>query len=307
MLNQYLSNHFDVHYVKWIIWLFTPILVAFLLPLLIVLLFYVSALIVHLYRHRYRLTLVKESYAKGEYWNSARQAVAIMWDAHGWIYHGYEIKGLENIPNSGPGLIVYYHGAIPVDYYYLCAKCILQKNRLIKAVGDKFLFNMPGWKLLMEVFQIFPGTVQTCSAVLERGDLLSISPGGVREAQFGGNNYQLLWGDRIGFAKVAIAAKAPIIPVFTVNLREAFRTLSIGQSWFRKIYNKTRLPVAPVYGGFPVKLITIIGKPIEFDPNRDAQELASLTAQAIENLVNENQRLPGSILRALIERVYRKN
>ena len=32
---------------------------------------------------------------------------------------------------------------------------------------------------------------------------------------------------RVGFAKIAIEAKVPIIPVFTQNVREAFRTVSL--------------------------------------------------------------------------------
>lgn len=67
-----------------------------------------------------------------------------MWDAQGWIYHGYEVQGMENIPDEGPALIVYYHGALPLDYYYLLAKVFLVKKRLIRAVGDKFLFSIPG-------------------------------------------------------------------------------------------------------------------------------------------------------------------
>lgn len=57
---------------------------------------------------------------------------------------GYEVVGLENIPDTGPALIVYYHGAIPIDFYYILAKCILVKDRLIRCVGDRFLFKMPG-------------------------------------------------------------------------------------------------------------------------------------------------------------------
>jgi hypothetical protein len=62
--------------------------------------------------------------------------------------------------------------------------------------------------------------------------------------------------------------------VFTVNLREAFRSLGVGQSLFRTIYDKTRLPLVPIYGGFPVKLKTIVGKPIPYDPTLSPQQLA---------------------------------
>lgn len=93
-----------------------------------------------------------------------------------------------------------------------------------------------------------------------------------------------------------------IIPVFTVNLREAFRSVTLFKSWFRSFYDRTRLPIVPIYGGFPVKLRTIIGKPIEYDPNLTPEEVAANTAKAIEDLIRENQRLPGNIFKAVLDR-----
>ena len=52
--------------------------------------------------------------------------------------------GLDKIPDKGPALIIYYHGALPIDVYYLVAKAKLYKNRHIMAVGDRFLFKIPG-------------------------------------------------------------------------------------------------------------------------------------------------------------------
>lgn len=57
---------------------------------------------------------------------------------------GYEIHGMEKIPDKGPALIVYYHGAIPIDYYYFLANVIIQKGRPCHSVADHFLFKVPG-------------------------------------------------------------------------------------------------------------------------------------------------------------------
>lgn len=65
------------------------------------------------------------------YWNVARKFIACIWDAHAVIYHGYEVTGMENIPKDGPALIVYYHGAIPIDMYYLVAKVCIEQDRLV--------------------------------------------------------------------------------------------------------------------------------------------------------------------------------
>jgi hypothetical protein len=57
---------------------------------------------------------------------------------------GYEVSGMENIAVDTPALNVLYHGAVPIDMYYLVAKTILYRNCLIHTVVDRFLFKIPG-------------------------------------------------------------------------------------------------------------------------------------------------------------------
>lgn len=54
---------------------------------------------------------------------------------------------------------------------------------------------------------VIPGTREECLVALKNGYLVSISPGGVREALFSDESYQLMWGNRKGFAQVALEAK----------------------------------------------------------------------------------------------------
>ena len=56
--------------------------------------------------------------------------------------------------------------------------------------------------------------------------MLGIAPGGAYESLFGDSNYPVLWQSRLGFARVALKANKPIIPVFTENIREATMTLA---------------------------------------------------------------------------------
>lgn len=160
-----------------------------------------------------------------------------------------------------------------------------------------------GWGVISDALKVSPGTIQSCSQILKDGNLLAISPGGVYEAQFGTNYYELLWRNRVGFAKVAIDSKAVIIPMFTENLREAFRSVGIFKKWFIKLYNATRFPFRPIYGGFPVKLKTHLGPPIEYDPTCTPEMLQEKVALAIEELIYKNQRIPGSIMHALLDRL----
>lgn len=66
--------------------------------------------------------------------------------------------------------------------------------------------------------------------------------------------------------------------MFTQNSREALRTVPFFKKFFRMIYEKTRLPLVPIYGLFPVKMRTIIGKPIEYDENLSVDELRDLVS-----------------------------
>ena len=97
----------------------------------------------------------------------------------------------------------------------------------------------------------------------------------------------------MGFAKVALEAKVvslrqrvcikflsfnlskfqPIVPIFTQNLREAFRTVSLGKRLWLKMYQWCKLPIVPIYGGFPVKLRTFVGQPIPYDQSLTVEEL----------------------------------
>ncbi|XP_015711098.1 transmembrane protein 68 isoform X2 [Coturnix japonica] len=236
----------------------------------------------------------------GDVWYGAKEMLANLWDGHGRVWHGYELHGDENIP-EGPALIVFYHGASPVDYLYFMARLLIRRKRYCHVVADHFVFRLPGLKMFIEVLGVMHGPKEVCVSALKKGYLLAISPGGVREALFSDETYGIMWGNRKGFAQVAIDAKVPIIPMFTQNVREGIRTLG-GIKILRNLYERIRLPVVPMYGWFPVKLRTYIGEPIPYDPNITAEELTLKTKAALQALIIKHQKIPGNILRALMER-----
>ena len=64
--------------------------------------------------------------------------------------------------------------------------------------------------------------MQSCATLLRKGNLLAIAPGGVYEAQLGDHNYEVLWRQRLGFAKVAIEAKVVNIFLFIIKLPQLY-------------------------------------------------------------------------------------
>ena len=72
------------------------------------------------------------------------------------------------------------------------------------------------------------------------------------------------------------------------------------------IYNRIKFPCVPLYGGFPVKLRTIIGDPIPYNSEDTPFILREKCKVAIENIIKDHQRLPGSIICALVDRLRRR-
>jgi len=244
----------------------------------------------------------------------ARVASAWYWRLFSRVWHGHEVIGRENLPAEGPALILYYHGALPVDYYYLVADTVLSKGRTIHSVVDRFIFKIPGFSSLMRAFNSETGSIESCTAVLRKGEILGISPGGTYEAQFGDNMYKVLWRASSGFARVvnevqtgASGFTVPIVPVFTQNIREAYRAFNFGftRKFWLWLHEKRRIRgFVPVYGGFPVKLRTFIGNALRLPSTASVEEIRSLSLESLEKLISEHQKiLPGNTWRALAERV----
>ena len=102
------SEYIDIDYAIFLKWLMSPIILTFLiLPCVILVLIYVSALVLYIYRvHRRRLIRRLTEYAEaGDIMKGGREIVATIWDSHAWLWHGYELKGLENLPQVGSSLM----------------------------------------------------------------------------------------------------------------------------------------------------------------------------------------------------------
>ena len=60
------------------------------------------------------------------------------------VLAGFDVDHFERIPDRGGALLVLYHGALPLDFYYLWAKVQLGKRRAMYMVADRFLWKIPG-------------------------------------------------------------------------------------------------------------------------------------------------------------------
>ena len=148
--------------------------------------------------------------------------------------------------------------------------------------------------------------------------------GGAEEALFDWD-YQPHW-HRKGFAKLALStgklggrgditnimeirmqlyynAGAPIIPIFTENIREAFDTISIGANLWKIVWELTKRIAPPVLGGWPVRLTTHVGDQIRLRDGETAEELKERVEAAMKEMIASHQVKQGGVGRAVLERL----
>jgi len=217
----------------------------------------------------------------------------------GRAYNKYEVQGVENVPRDGGALLVMYHGLVPIDFWYLGLTLFREIGRQPCALVDRWLFKTPGLRQLAEAVGSVIGEREIALKLLrDDGVLMGVSPGGVREAVAGpAKNYELVWGDRTGFAQLALDANVPIIPGFTENIEQAYISPGGDHPIFQMLYEMTRLPLVPIIGmgalPFPVKLTTWLGEPIYpedlAEEDRTAEGLALAAKSAIEALIKKHQ------------------
>lgn len=75
-----------------------------------------------------------------------RQTFSLILDACIGFCSGFDVVNFDSIPNKGGALLVLYHGALPLDFYYLWAKVQLMKRRSMYMVADRFMWKIPGKK-----------------------------------------------------------------------------------------------------------------------------------------------------------------
>jgi 1-acyl-sn-glycerol-3-phosphate acyltransferase len=131
--------------------------------------------------------------------------------------------GLDNIPRGRPCLFVGNHQLFSLDVPMLIAELYSKRGIVIRSLGDHMHFRIPLWRHLLTKFGVIDGTRENCATLMAAGESVLVFPGGAREVfKRKGEKYQLLWGERLGFARMAIRHRYPIVPFAAVGAEDAW-------------------------------------------------------------------------------------
>jgi 1-acyl-sn-glycerol-3-phosphate acyltransferase len=126
--------------------------------------------------------------------------------------------GIENLPDDG-SLLVGNHTIYGfLDLPFMMAEVWKRRRIAIRGLGEHAHYAVPVWRDLLGACGMVRGTRDNVRALMRDRQTILVFPGGSREVnKRRGQQYQLLWGERIGFARLAIEQGYPIAPVAAVG------------------------------------------------------------------------------------------
>lgn len=132
--------------------------------------------------------------------------------------------GLEHVPREGPVLLAGNHSIYGLlDIPMLGLELYERTGRAVRGLGDHNHFALPVWRDLLQRIGVVRGTRENCARLLEAGEAVLVFPGGGREVfKRKGEKYQLVWKERVGFARLAIQYGVPIVPFAAVGVEDMF-------------------------------------------------------------------------------------
>jgi 1-acyl-sn-glycerol-3-phosphate acyltransferase len=138
-----------------------------------------------------------------------------------------QFGGWENLPRDRPVMLVGNHTLMGVlDVPFLILAVYEKMGYYVRSLGDHWHFAVPIWRDLLAHFGVVDGTRANCRALMRKGESLLVYPGGGREVfKRKGEAYQLLWGQRSGFARLALEFDYTIVPVAAVGAEDCYSIL----------------------------------------------------------------------------------
>jgi len=147
------------------------------------------------------------------------------------------VDGLENLPADGRFLLVGNHTSagwpeIVMTPYFVHRHLGVR----VRGLADQRFTQMRGFSRdLAEAVGAVPGQPDVGVELMRRDETILVFPGGGRDMlKFKGEEYQLQWEGRSGFARLAVAHDYPIVPVGLVGGDDVFHSLvERGGPWER--------------------------------------------------------------------------
>lgn len=204
--------------------------------------------------------------------------------------------GLEHVPRKGACLLICNHRSV---YDPLVA--VETIRRPINFIAADFLFKIPGvgWALRnagvtpihIDGGQSSRHSLDIATHILKQGQLVGIYPEGA--TQFATPDPRGVGEFRTGFARIAYAARCPVVPMAVVPERE--RILARFPGWLaRRFTGSARFKEGAVLLAYEGSVELVIGPPLDFRKYYRKPETGDLLHAMAQEAQAEVKRLYGA-------------
>jgi 1-acyl-sn-glycerol-3-phosphate acyltransferase len=173
------------------------------------------------------------------------------------LYFRADVRGLQNIPEEGPVLLVGNHsgGNLTPDthVFTLAFSTYFGVERRFHQLAHNLVLSMPGLARLRK-YGTVAATPENAALALDKGAALLVYPGGDYEVHRPTwESARVDFGGRRGFIRLAQERKVPLVPVVAIGGQETALFLSRGERLARLfgLDRMFRLKVLPISLALP--------------------------------------------------------
>ncbi len=214
--------------------------------------------------------------------------------------HPLRLEGSDHLP-KGPALLVGNHGVLGYESPFFFERVLAASGRMPIGLADRWFFRVPGLRDLLVRLGGAYGCTHNALRALGRGDLVVCYPGGAREVlKHERDKYRCLWRNSLGFVRLAMAARVPVVPFAAAGVDHTYRVVAHVKGTGHALmgHGKYDLPLVWGLGPLPrpVPFWFRIGPPVALpedhprseDTVRDLHaDIWSRTQRMVDELVDE--------------------
>jgi 1-acyl-sn-glycerol-3-phosphate acyltransferase len=222
-----------------------------------------------------------------------------------------EVEGAAKVPGGRCLVVANHAGQLPFDAMMLQMALLLEARppRIARGMGEYWIPRLPFVSTAAARGGAMVGTPDNCRHMLERDECVMVFPEGVRGMNKLFSQRYRLQRFGSGFARLALEARAPVVPVGIVGSEEQ----QPGLANLERVARALRMPAFPITPTFPwlgplgllpmpVKYRIHFGEPLELegDPNDEDAAVERQVARvrsAIEGLLARGRRERRGIFR----------
>lgn len=224
------------------------------------------------------------------------------------------VDGLENLPSDGRFLLVGNHTTFGMAEIVMIPYFVhRQLGVRVRGLADKGFGDVRGFAAdVLSAAGAVVGVPENAVELMLNDETVLVFPGGGREMpKFKGEEYQLRWEGRSGFARLAIAHDYPIVPVGLVGGDDVYHGLverdsalgRVSQFVGRRLGGRPDMAIPPTRGLGPTlfpdpkRMYLRFGTPIETTKPPRAQaakwqvDVKQRTQAALETILADLQEL----------------